>query len=488
MQWTVLTLVGLLFMGISGLAEGTVVASTITSEKELQSAVLQLDAPASEMPALRRLIKVAGFTLYEGSMFYYSGDEAADQLRREATRAVRAHRNVESVRRALDVDDRAIRNWGVMNFEIDCEKRESWKGLLPRLEAIASNDADAGIRREAILRLRFFEEGKAFLKALQEVSKEADPSVLMALLEFDSQAPAARWKWYARAKQFLLDNDETIRSRWLSDIYFSAWNPSTAPMWRVEADPGLIETLCQVERTGSQTEQELASRTLQALGKGLGSTARERIAEQVKKMHQELTEPSPTRQGIGGVITHEYALAQSIIAFERIVNYYHETQKTWTNDPVALAELKVTMVKETDPTAKDIMKVALAMVGEKEYETDLIRMLRRDDQPTIRQYTIGALGDSKAMAALPDLLTFLKDPYEIPAAGCVRIDSAKTVFPIRDAAAFSLRQLGVKVKEVRNGQYEVDQQSLDEALGKTRKHPTDKGASQAPAATHSDDR
>jgi len=281
---------------------------------------------------------------------------------------------------------------------------------------------------------------------------------------------------------FSLLSDRTGKTRGvvMADLHTGVctWLGNTTEKWKEQNSQ-------DIKPCWSMTGEQTAFATEHYLDRSI--PAHERIAEQQQKVHQELQEPSPTRQGFGGVITHEYLLAQSISAFERIVKYYDETQKTWMNDPVALAELKVTMVKETDPTAKDIMKVALAMVGEKAYEADLLRIVRRDDQPTIRQYAIWALGNSKAMNAIPDLEVLLKDPYEIPA-GCVKMDGAKTVYPIREAAAFALRQLGVKVKEVQHGQYDVDQQSLGEAIGKTRKQPAEKDASQAAAGTQSVDR
>jgi hypothetical protein len=240
------------------------VAEEIRSDAELRSVALQLGDPAREMAALRRLINFSGFSLYEGSVVFGTGDQAADALRRAAARAVRSHGNMDSVRRALDDDDRQVRFWGVMSFGFIQGQTDPWKPLLPRLEEIASRDADAGIRREAIRKLYYYEAATAFLTSLQTSTNEADPEVLMMLLRFDSQKPEPRARWYARAVQILSGKDEALRVQWLSFIWFNAY-PGTAPMWRIEADPVLVDSVRQIARTGSQKEQELASKALHAL-------------------------------------------------------------------------------------------------------------------------------------------------------------------------------------------------------------------------------
>jgi hypothetical protein len=249
----------------SGGALNAGIAEKIGSDEELKSIVLQLGDPTTEMAALRRLIKFSGFFLYEGSVHLVTDDQAADELRRAAARAVRSHANPDSVRRALDDDDRDVRFWGVMSFGFTFGETKPWEPLLPRLEEIASRDADAGVRSEAIRRLRYHEAGAAFLTSLQTSTNETDPWVLMMLLRFDSQKPEVRTRWYARAIQIFSGKDEALRLQWLNYILLNASNPITATMWRIEADPALVDSLRQIERMGSQKEQDLASKALLAL-------------------------------------------------------------------------------------------------------------------------------------------------------------------------------------------------------------------------------
>ena len=171
--------------------------------------------------------------------------------------------NGNSVRCALDDDDREVRFLGVMSFGFIFGQKKPWEPLLPRLEEIASRDADAGIRAEAIWKLWYHEAAGAFLTSLQTSTNQTSP--VTTLLGFDSQKPEVRGRWYARAVQILSGKDEALRLQWLTYILGNALNPSTAPMWRIEADPALVDSLRQIERMGSQKEPELASKALLAL-------------------------------------------------------------------------------------------------------------------------------------------------------------------------------------------------------------------------------
>ena len=238
------------------------------SAEELAGTVRQLGEPATEMAALRRLIKFADMFLYNGHLGLVANDPADDELRRKATRAVHEHRSVESVGRALASEDRDIRYWAVMGFEFAHERRGPWLTLLPRLQAIAaSRQEDAGMRSKAIEKLQYYEQAAAFLRGLQDAPGETNPWVLMVLLRFNSQTPEWRARWYARAVENLAHKDAEVRKLWLQVIWGNVANPSTAPMWRVQADPKLVESLEQIARAGSDPEKEAAEGALSAFKK-----------------------------------------------------------------------------------------------------------------------------------------------------------------------------------------------------------------------------
>lgn len=239
------------------------------SREELESAVQQLSDPATEMTALRRLIKFSGHSLYNSQLVFVTGDAAADKLRNDAARAVHSHRSLASVTRALESADRDVRYWGIVHFQSsrwdDPRKDGPWRPLLPRLQELAAHDKDEGIRGTAIERLQGYKEADVFLTKLQESPDETHPWVLMRLLKFNSEQPELRARWYARAVKFLSAKDDALRLLWLGTICGNVSNPSTAPMWKIEAEPALVEALRQIVRNGSMQEQELARESVTAL-------------------------------------------------------------------------------------------------------------------------------------------------------------------------------------------------------------------------------
>jgi hypothetical protein len=263
-----LSLAALLCFGLLTKVKGSDTTNDIVSGNDMTNAVRQLGDPTTQMVALKRLIKFSGIFLYNdgGSIYLATGDPAADELRRTAARAIRSQANLDTVRRALSDGDSGVRFWGVMSFGFIFGQREPWKPLLPRLEEIAAHDEVSNIRREAIRKLWYYDEAATFLTGLQESTAETDPDVLMTLLRFDSQKPEIRAQWHAHAVKFLSGKDEALRLQWLEFIWGNVWNPSTAPMWRIDADPALVESLKQIQRTGSKKETDLATKILNSIG------------------------------------------------------------------------------------------------------------------------------------------------------------------------------------------------------------------------------
>ena len=196
--------------------------------------------------------------------------------------------------------------------------------------------------------------------------------------------------------------------------------------------------------------------------------AADRIAARQTRIHAELANPTPPRRGAGGgKLDHEYVLAQNIRALQRIVNYYNPEEKKWMDDPVALAALRAATANEENPRAKEVMQIALAGLGDASFETLLVKVLQRDDEPTFKRFALEAVGKTQATSSIPYLVPLLKNPYETPR-GCVRPtpDTPDTRFPIRDGAAGALRQLGVTVTKTGHGQYTVDKVSQKKAQEK----------------------
>jgi HEAT repeat protein len=121
------------------------------------------------------------------------------------------------------------------------------------------------------------------------------------------------------------------------------------------------------------------------------------------------------------------------------------------------------MKTEQDSQAREVMMIALTCCGDKSHEAEMIEIVQRDGNPTIRSFAIEALGNNGCHAAVPALLKQLEDPYEV-SAGCLRTHGEETEFPVRDYSARALRRLGVKVDYVEGGEYKVDDASVEQAL------------------------
>lgn len=252
--------------------------STISSERELKEEVARLQDPDTQISALEHLIKFSGIFLYETSVVWISDDRIMDNLRRSARKALHNRSDPEIVEMALNHEDREVRFWGVMNFETIHGRMDSWKPFLPLLKKIALEDGDSNIRAEAIRRLKSYDMD--FIRDLRSKTTEGSPWVLMNLLGFGSGKPELRAKFYERSVQHLSHEDAAVRNEWLVYLQMNAWNPSTAEMWRIESDPGLIAKLKEIEAFGSPNERELATKTINTLSKGKQQRTQQGAAEQ----------------------------------------------------------------------------------------------------------------------------------------------------------------------------------------------------------------
>ena len=268
---------GLAVLAVLG-GTGFIGSTTITTEQELDDDIARLHDPEKEISALERLIKFSGIFLYETSMVYVTDDHKMDNLRRKARKALRDRRDPDIVGIALKHEDRDVRFWGVMSFEIIHGQRDPWKRLVPQLKAVAVKDTDSNIRSEAIRRLRYYDTD--FIHDLRTRTTESSPWVLMNLFSFDSGKPELRMEFYHQAVIYLSHDDPNVRKRWLTYLHMNAWNPSTAEMWRIESDPRLIAELKEIEASGSPKERELATKTINALSERKQERTQQDAAEQ----------------------------------------------------------------------------------------------------------------------------------------------------------------------------------------------------------------
>ena len=229
------------------------------SKAEVDGLIAQLDDDGTRLEAMAELIDYAYLFLYESGSVRWIVDQETDDRRRRAADAVHAQANLETIGLALESDDHDLRYWGVMRFETSRGKTRPWEPLVDRLIDLADNDPSAGLRSEAIRKLRSYEKGRDFLKSQLEAPTESDPSVLMRLFAFNMDHPTSRFKggrsrYYQAAVHFLSLPD--TRQSWLSYIRGNVCNRATAEMWLIEEDPGLVSAIEKIAESKSPTERE----------------------------------------------------------------------------------------------------------------------------------------------------------------------------------------------------------------------------------------
>lgn len=75
-----------------------------------------------------------------------------------------------------------------------------------------------------------------------------------------------------------------------------------------------------------------------------------------------------------------------------------------------IPRLKVELAQQTDPLAKAYFEHALAMLGDPEGQAALVLNLKNPDK-AIRTYAANFAGDARAVAAAPQLIQMLDDPW-----------------------------------------------------------------------------
>ena len=240
----------------------------ISSTRDVDLLTVQLKEPGEQVQALTKLIKFAGRFLCEGSVIWSTDNRKRDDLCRYATRSLRAHHDQHLVVLALKDSDEQVRFWGVMSFEFTYGLTQPWEPFLPQLENIALHDESENIRALAIERLRSYDKEQPFLERLRRSNTEDSPDVLMRLYDFDSTNLEMKNEFYLRAVHFLSSPKESQRLNWLNYIYFDVWNPSTAPMWRFEANDALVKKLKEIATSGASKERDIAQKILVLLKSG----------------------------------------------------------------------------------------------------------------------------------------------------------------------------------------------------------------------------
>lgn len=131
-------------------------------------------------------------------------------------------------------------------------------------------------------------------------------------------------------------------------------------------------------------------------------------------LHEEIAAPSPVRQGIGGgPITHDYILAQLVLAAE---------------NANASREILVRAVAGTEPGEyQDAIRLSLGLLGDPNVVPFLIGYLANaNHSPFLRERAARGLGRNPDPRAIPVLAAALTDPfYEITHIGPLKVYSIR---------------------------------------------------------------
>lgn len=233
--------------------------SGLPTEVELLAAQKLFTSAETKADGFRQLILIAGGQLFVvGGVVLVTSNPEADEIQRRAARIVKSNRQPELIRPLFDDPERQVRLWAVIGCVVAQEQRESWRPLVPLLIKAATQDPDVGVRSHAVDRVQAYGHQADLEDAIPH---ESSPGVLMRLYGF-SRGEAGRKRWYTRAITELA-GDPSTRLLWLQSLAGSTLNPSTAPMWRVGPDPGLIAALEHIARSGEAGTSLLAQQIIE---------------------------------------------------------------------------------------------------------------------------------------------------------------------------------------------------------------------------------
>lgn len=226
-------------------ADDVAAGGAIKTGFDLVAAIEQLKDPGKNLDAVESLIEYAGTFLYEGgSVIMVTNDPAADNRRREATKALYKSTPLPARLRALSHPNQDVRFWAVRaTLDSILQQPDLWEDYGGKIKEMASTDPDARIRSEVLERLIYRKDCADFIAKRREPGQETHPSVLMRLLEFNSSDAKVRQVWYQHAALHLQTEDAALRKLWLQVIVGNMANSATAPMWRIHPDTAIIDAI-----------------------------------------------------------------------------------------------------------------------------------------------------------------------------------------------------------------------------------------------------
>jgi hypothetical protein len=216
---------------------------------QLLDAIEKTHHESSRMDGVKKLIHFAGMRLYETATMFADSSQQLTELRGKAAGVVRSCADVPTVTRALDDGDSHVRFWGLWNSDLLKNGPTGPDLLLPKLKTML-HDPDPGIRKEVVVRIKFYPEGPQMIAEIEPT--ETDPYVLIAIDGY-----------HAALVRSLSSRDVNIRRSALALIWENLWNSAIPKMNKFPYDAEVHKLVLAISATPESTEEkELALRTL----------------------------------------------------------------------------------------------------------------------------------------------------------------------------------------------------------------------------------
>jgi hypothetical protein len=205
-----------------------------------------------------------------------------------------------------------------------------------------------------------------------------------------------------------------------------------------------VDQIKRILETGHWGEKRQAARDL---GKMEGVGVQEKVDILIKALDDEIKNPTSNNyvRGTGYATVTESLKTHYMLGLEDI------------GAPV-IPFLKEKL-KISHGELKKRIQITLGHLGDQDVYSDMVDLLSYDNDGYIRSSAARALGDIGNKDAIPVLLKAIHDPFVVPSGSDVFFPGMDTsiIYPVRDNAASSLRQFGIKVHSFGHEHYVIDE-------------------------------